>query len=301
MGGITSLRDVGGKDFIDVAVRDAINRGDIQGPTVQCSGHLICMTGGHAWKIGREADGVDEVVKATREQLKGGADWIKLMATGGVSTPGDPGAAQFSEAEIAAACTEAARHGRHACAHAHGVKGILNAVRGGITSIEHGIFINEECIPEMVSRNVFLVPTFSVGHWTLQHARRGTIPAFIVEKTEKVWATRAAGFKAFYEAGGKIALGTDAGTQYNHHGMNAYELKLMVDAGMKPSDALIAGTSRAAELMRLGDRGRIAKGMTADMIVVKGDPVTDILMAAEPTNHMLVMKGGSIVRSELND
>jgi imidazolonepropionase-like amidohydrolase len=299
-GGITSVRDVGGKDFVEVAVRDAIRRGDYVGPTMLCSGHIICMTGGHAEKIGRCADGADEILKAVREQLRAGVDLIKLMATGGVSSAGsDPGAAQLTEAEIAVACAEAKRHGRRAAAHAHGAQGILNAVRGGITSIEHGMFLDRACVDEMVPRGVWLVPTFSVGHWTRQNAHRGTIPAYIVEKSQWAAEKHRAGFRMFYEAGGKIALGTDAGTQYNAHGMNAYELVLMVDAGMRPADALVAGTGAAAELMGLADRGRIAEGLAADLLLVDGDPVADIRRAGERANHRMVVKDGRDVAALL--
>jgi imidazolonepropionase-like amidohydrolase len=292
-GGITTVRDVGGKDFVEVSVRDAIARGDYVGPTMQCSGHIICMTGGHAEKIGRCADGPFEIVKAVREQLRAGVDLIKLMATGGVSSAGsDPGAAQLSQEEIAAACTEAKRHGRRTAAHAHGAQGILNAVRGGITSIEHGMFLDQACVDEMIPKGVWLVPTLSVGHWTRQNAHRGTIPAHIVEKSQWAAEKHRASFRLFYEAGGKIALGTDAGTQYNAHGMNAYELVLMVEAGMRPTDALVAGTAAAADLMGLADRGRIAEGLLADLLVVDGDPVADVRKAGERANHRMVIKGG---------
>lgn len=297
MGGITSVRDVGGMDFIEIAVRDAIERGDFVGPTIKASGHLICMTGGHAFKIGRQADGVAEIVKAVREQVRGGADLIKLMATGGVSSEGsDPRASQFTLEEITAACQEAKRLGKPSAAHAHGGAGILNAVRGGITSIEHGIFLDEECMKEMLAHDVYLVPTFSVTHWTMKNKDRGTIPAHILEKTEKTLGERKKGFKMFYEAGGKIAMGTDAGTQYNHHGRNAYEMALMVDAGMKPIDALKATTMAAADLMRLKDRGRIADGFKADLVLCDGDPSADIEAAALAERHTMVMKDGRVVK-----
>ncbi|WP_342362761.1 amidohydrolase family protein [Terrarubrum flagellatum] len=297
MGGVTSLRDVGGKNFIEMQVRDAIARGDFVGPTIQCSGHIICITGGHAYRIGRQADGVDEIVKAVREQIRAGADLIKLMATGGMSSANsDPGASQFTEAEINAACAEAQRQGKPTAAHAHGRGGVLNAVRAGITSIEHGAFIDAECIEEMIKRGVFLVPTLSVSHWTEKNAEGGSIPQFIIEKTQKSREARRKNFKAFYDAGGKIAMGTDGGTQYNYHRLSAYELALMVESGMTAKDALIAGTSAAAELMRMPDRGRIAEGCFADLLVVDGDPVKDIANAALAERHRLVVKNGVEVK-----
>ncbi len=293
LGGVTSLRDVGGKDFIEMRVRDAIARGDFMGPTIQCSGHIICITGGHAYRIGRQADGVEEIRKAVREQIRGGADLIKLMATGGMSSPGsDPGASQFTYEEIAAACAEAARLGKPSAAHAHGGEGILNAVRAGITSIEHGAFLDETGVEEMLKRGVFLVPTLSVSHWTEQNAQRGTIPQFILDNTARTKEARKRNFKRFYDAGGKIAMGTDGGTQYNFHRLSAYELALMVEAGMTPVDALVAANASAAELMRMKDRGRIAEGCYADLLVVDGDPTIDILNAALSERHRMVMKNG---------
>lgn len=295
-GGITTLRDVGGYRFIEMSVRDAINRGDFPGPTILCSGHIIVMTGGHAGRIGREADGPDEMVKAVREQIKGGADFIKLMATGGVATPGsDPSAAEFTEAEISAACTEAKRRNRRIAAHAHGAGGIVNAVRGGITSIEHGKFLDEATVALMVEHGVFLVPTLSVGHWTIANRHRGTIPSHILEKTEWSRDRHRASLRMFHAAGGRLAMGTDAGTQYNMHGESAYELALMVEAGIPARDALVSANASAAELCGLLDRGRIAEGLLADLLVVDGDPVADILAAADRRRHRLVVKAGTIV------
>jgi len=297
MGGITTVRDVGGYRFIEMSVRDAINRGDFVGPTIQCAGHIIVMTGGHAGAIGREADGPDEIVKAVREQIKGGADLIKLMATGGTSTAGsDPSAAEFTEAEIAAACAEAKRRNRRIAAHAHGAGGIVNAVKGGITSIEHGKFLDEATVELMVRHGVFLVPTLSVGHWTLANRDRGTIPAHIIEKTEWSREHHRASLRLFHQAGGRLAMGTDAGTQYNMHHSAAFELALMVEAGIPEGDALHAATEAAADLLGLADRGRIAEGLVADLLLVSGDPLSDIKAAALAANHRLVVKRGDVVR-----
>ncbi len=297
MGGITTLRDVGGYRFIEMSVRDAINRGDFVGPQVLCAGHIIVMTGGHAGRIGREADGTDEIVKAVREQLKGGADFIKLMATGGTSTAGsDPSMAEFTEAEMAAACGEAARRGKRAAAHAHGAGGITNAVKGGITSIEHGKFLDEKTVALMVEHGVWLVPTLSVGHWTLANRDRGAIPGHILEKTEASRERHRESLRMFHRAGGRLAMGTDAGTQYNMHGTSAFELALMVEAGIPATDALVAATGSAADLLGLSDRGRIAEGLRADLLVVAGDPSADIAAAALAANHRLVVRGGQVVR-----
>jgi imidazolonepropionase-like amidohydrolase len=237
------------------------------------------------------------MLKAVREQLKGGADLIKLMATGGVATAGsDPSAAELTEEEIAVACAEAKRRSRRIAAHAHGAGGIRNAVLGGVTSIEHGKFLDEETVALMVRHGVYLVPTLSVGFWTLQNRDRGTIPAHIVEKTEWSRERHRESLRMFHAAGGKVAMGTDAGTQYNMHGDSAFELALMVEAGLPGGDVLHSATTAAADLLGLQDRGRIAEGLVADLLVVSGDPLVDIRAAAVAANHRLVVKGGEVVK-----
>ena len=147
-GGITALRDCGGKEFLEFAVRDACNDGRQMGPSIRASGRVICMTGGHGNRAGRVADGIDDVIKAVREQIHAGSDLVKIMATGGVMTPGvDPEDAHYSAEEMAAGISEAERFRRRTASHAQGSEGILNAVRGGISSIEHGIFMTDDLIP----------------------------------------------------------------------------------------------------------------------------------------------------------
>ncbi|HUN49719.1 MAG TPA: amidohydrolase family protein, partial [Candidatus Sulfotelmatobacter sp.] len=149
--GTVAVRDCGGKDYIEFSVRDAIRRGEFTGPTISASGRMICMTGGHGNRNGRVADGVDEVIKAVREQIHAGSDFIKIMATGGVMTPGvNPEDAHYSRAEIGAGLAEAARFHKRTASHAQGAEGILNAVLGGVSSIEHGILMNEECLAAML-------------------------------------------------------------------------------------------------------------------------------------------------------
>ena len=163
-GGITAVRDCGGKDFLELSVRDAVKDGKILGPTILAAGQGICMTGGHGNPMARIADGADEVVKAVREQIHAGADLIKLMATGGVLTPGvDPQDAHYSAEELAAGIAEGHRFGRRSASHAQGSAGVLNAVLGGIDSVEHGIWLTEECITEMVKRGTYLVPTLAAA------------------------------------------------------------------------------------------------------------------------------------------
>ncbi|NQW08710.1 MAG: amidohydrolase family protein [Alphaproteobacteria bacterium] len=292
-GGITAVRDCGGKDYLEFAVRDACNQGRQLGPTIRASGRVICMTGGHGNRMGRVADGVDEVVKAVREQIHAGSDLIKIMATGGVMTPGvNPEDAHYTAEEMAAGIHEGHRFHRSCASHAQGSEGILNAVRGGIDSIEHGIFMTDECVREMTDRGTYLVPTLAAVKNILAHKDQG-VPAYAVKKCERVVVDHIRSVRMFYEAGGKIAMGTDAGTPYNHHGVNALELEYMVtEAGISPIDSLIFSTRNGAELMRLEDRGTLADGMMADLLIVDGNPVEDITMAARIENHRMVVKGG---------
>ena len=294
-GGITAIRDCGGKDFLEFAVRDACNAGQQLGPTVRASGRVICMTGGHGNRMGRVADGIDDVIKAVREQIHAGSDLIKIMATGGIMTPGvNPEDAHYSPEEMAAGIGEGKRFHKRSASHAQGTQGILNAVRGGIDSIEHGIFMTEECVEEMLERGTYLVPTISALKNILAMAGHG-IPDYAVEKTKRVSEHHLRSFKMYYAAGGRIALGTDAGTPFNTHGDNARELEFMVDYGMSPLDALRSGTSVAADLIGLEDEGRIRVGAAADFIVVEGDPAADIACAADKENHRMVVKRGTQV------
>ena len=295
LGGVTSIRDCGGREYQEFAVRDACNEGRFQGPTVLAAGKMICMTGGHGNRMGRVADGVDEVVKAVREQIHAGSDLVKIMATGGVMTPGvDPEDAHYSAEEIAAGITEAKRFRRRTASHAQGAEGILNATRGGVTSIEHGIFMDDECCREMLQRGTFLVPTLAALHNILDNEDAG-IPDYVMEKARRCATAHERSIRMFYEAGGKIALGTDAGTPFNLHGSNAAELKFMVDVGLSNIDALRAGTRNGADLMGLNDRGRIAEGAVADLLVVDGDPTTEIEAAADRSRHRRVTKAGVVV------
>ena len=294
-GGTTSIRDCGGREYQELAVRDACNAGHFLGPTIRAAGKMICMTGGHGNRMGRIADGRDDVVKAVREQIHAGSDFVKIMATGGVMTPGvNPEDAHYSAEEMAAGIAEAVRFHRPTASHAQGAEGILNATRGGVTSIEHGIFMNDECCEEMVARGTFLVPTLAALRNILDNAERG-IPDYVVEKARRCAEAHERSVRMFHAAGGRIALGTDAGTPFNLHGHNSDELRFMVDVGLPNLDALRAGTRNAAELMRLDDRGRIAEGAAADLLLVAGDPSRDIDDAADRSRHRLVVKNGAAV------
>lgn len=294
-GGIVAIRDCGGKDYIDLDVRDALNAKRFPGPVMRASGKMICMTGGHGNRNGIVADGCDAVIKAVRTNVHMNVDVIKIMATGGVMTPGvNPEDAHYSAEEMKAGVKEARRFNKRTASHAQGAEGILNAVRAGIHSIEHGIFMNEQCIREMIDGDTFLVPTLAAVKNIINNRHLG-IPDWAVEKSLRVYDVHLASFKAFHEAGGKIAMGTDAGTPFNRHGENVQELRWMVEAGMTPLEALIAGTSNAAELIEPGERGVIAKDKVADLLLVRGNPAENIDMAGEMANHLMVIKDGAAV------
>ncbi|MBU0724229.1 MAG: amidohydrolase family protein [Alphaproteobacteria bacterium] len=291
-GGTTAVRDCGGKDYLEFAVRDACNTGKQLGPTIRAAGRMICMTGGHGNRYGRIADGVDDVVKAVREQVHAGSDLIKIMATGGVMTPGvNPEDAHYSAEELAAGIAEGHRFHKTCASHAQGEEGILNAVRGGIDSIEHGIFLTQQCIDEMLPRGTYIVPTLAAVFNIVRNKDNG-VPVYAYEKAARVAERHKESIRMYYKAGGNLAMGTDAGTPYNKHGENARELEYMVDIGITPMDAITISTRNAADLMQLGDRGHIAEGQAADLLLVKGDPLANIKAVADAANHVMVLKNG---------
>ena len=240
-------------------------------------------------------------MKAVREQVHAGSDLVKIMATGGVMTPGvDPEDAHYSAEEMAAGVAEGHRFHKPCASHAQGTEGILNAVRGGIDSIEHGIFMSEKCIEEMLERGTYLVPTLAALKHILGAGDTG-IPGYVLEKAARVSETHQKSIKMFYEAGGRIAMGTDAGTPFNHHGENAQELRYMVDVGISPMDAITFSTANAADLMRLEKTGRVQEGAVADLLVVDGNPLEDIDAVADSARHRLVIKRGVAVHARPGD
>lgn len=290
-GGVTACRDLGGRDYVEVDVRESIRAGRQLGPTLRCAGRVVCMTGGHGHWVGIESDGVDAVVRAVRQNVKAGADCIKIMATGGVLTPGvDPLAAHFTAEEIAAAVRTAHGLGRRTAAHAQGAAGIRNAVRGGIDSIEHGFELTDDIIAEMAERGTILVPTLSAARLLLRNPDR--LPTHVREKIEKYGAMHQESFTRYVRAGGRVAMGTDAGTPLNRHGENAQELAYMVELGMTPLDALKAATATAADLLDLPDHGRLRDGAVADLLLVAGNPADDIRRVAQRVHHRGVWKRG---------
>ncbi|WP_114393412.1 metal-dependent hydrolase family protein [Oleisolibacter albus] len=297
-GGITAARDLGGVEWAEVAVRNAIRAGRHLGPDLRCAGKVLTITGGHGAWIGQECDGPEAYTRGVRLNVKNGADCIKLIATGGVLTGGvDPLAPHPSTEEMAAAVRMARDFGIRVAAHAQGVRGIRRALDAGVDSIEHGFELPDDVIATMIERGTCLVGTLA-SMMSLVAMLDG-LPAYVREKVERFSALHFDSFRRYVKAGGRVALGTDAGTPGNHHGANAVELRHMVDLGMTPLDALRAGTCIAADLLDLPDHGRIAPGAAADLLLVPGNPVEDIGAAADCRRHRGLWKGGVDVHAAL--
>lgn len=301
--GFTTVRNVGAGGYSDVALRDAINAGDVPGPRMMVSGPAIGITGGHCdnnllapqFHFLEEgvANGVPEVMAKVREDIKYGADVIKICATGGVLSKGDsPDLEQISPEEMQAIVAEAHRLGRKVAAHAHGAQGIKDAVLAGVDSIEHGSFINEEDIQLMKQRGTYLVPTLYLMDWFMQNYSKLGLTDDMVAKGKLVMpAAREHVGRAFAE-GVKVALGTDAAVY--PHGLNAREFAVMVKLGLTPLQAIQAATVNAADLLGWQDRvGVVEPGKYADLIAVEGDPLKDVTVLEKVK---VVMKGGEIVK-----
>ena len=289
--GVTSLRDLGCSGGSVMSVATGIAEGKIEGPRISAAGAVICMTGGHAWFLGRQVDSPWEARKAVREQLLAGATCIKFIATGGVLTRGAvPGIAQLLPEELQAGIDEAHRHGLRTAAHAIGTIGIKNALRGGIDSIEHGHMLDDEAIELFKGNGAYLVPTLSAPTCILEHAEDGKQPEWALEKARLVAREMQVNIARAYRAGVKIAGGSDAGTPYNFHDRYAYEVELMHRLlGMSPQEALHAATAVASELVGLTS-GTLAPGEPADLLFLERDIAEDITTLYHPLG---VMKNGS--------
>ena len=297
MGGITTIRTLGTAWELDFNLRDAIGRGSIPGPRMIAAGRGISMTGGHGHFFSIEADGPDQVRKAVRTCIRNGADVIKLFATGGVLTPcGIPGTPQLDLDELEAAVREAHKHGIRLAAHAEGWRGVNDALAAGIDSIEHGYFMdNDEGIERLVRTGAFLVPTIMAYDLIANGSEHG-ISDEAVANSASALQYNTVGFRNAVDAGAKIAMGSDAGTPLNDHGRAWRELIFMVKNGMQPMQALVAGTKGGAELLGLdSDIGTIEPGKAADLVVVDGDPLSDI---SEIGRVSWVIRNGVVYRSE---
>ena len=300
--GFTTVRDVGFRDHAVFALKRAIEAGLTPGPRILTAGLAICMPGGHARFIGREADGVEAVRAAVRDQLAAGAEVIKVIASGGVLTPGtSPDQAQMTVEELSAAVEVAATHGRHVAAHAHGASGMKNALRAGVHSIEHATLMDDEAAAMMTQRGVYMVPTLSALATTAACPTGCGIPDSARSKAKNMVKQHEKSFRAAVRRGVPIALGTDAGTPFNHHGENAQELERMVALGMTPMDAIMTSTSAAARLLRLSDEiGTIEVGKRADLLLVEGNPLRNIGLLLKQEQIVGVMQRGRFVAGPLS-
>jgi imidazolonepropionase-like amidohydrolase len=301
MAGFTSIRNVGAGGYTDVDLRDAVNSGQVPGPHMQVSGPALGITGGHCdenllpyqYHIVGEgvADGIAAVQQKVRQNIKYGVDVIKICATGGVLSKGDSlQASQYTLEEMKAIAADAHRLGLKVAAHAHGALGILWASEAGIDSIEHGSFIDAPAIAEMKKNGTYLVPTLYLEDWMMES---GHLPPFYQQKMKDAIAVAKPNIRRAYEAGVKIALGTDAAVY--PHGLNAHELEVYVrDLGMTPLAAIQSATINAADLMNWTEKtGSLDPNKWADIIAVQGNPLQDVKLLQ---NVKFVMKSGQVYK-----
>ena len=305
--GFTTVRNVGAEGYTDVALRDGINDGDVPGPRMLVSGPPLGITGGHCdnnllpfefhFKSDGVADGPWAARAKVRENIKYGVDLIKICASGGVLSKGDqPGTPQYTFEEMEAITEEAHKLGRRVAAHAHGTQSIKDAIQAGIDSIEHSSLIDDDGIAAAKKRGTYLVFDIYNDDFILQEgAKAGMLPESI-EKEKKIGRLQRENFRKAWQAGAKIAFGTDSGVY--PHGDNARQFAKMVEWGMKPVDAIQAATVKAADLLGWADKvGAVETGHYADIIAVSGDPTSDVKVLE---SVKFVMKGGTIVRNEVS-
>jgi imidazolonepropionase-like amidohydrolase len=303
--GFTTIRDVGSSEFIDVALRNAIDRGEVVGPRMQVATLAVGSTGGHNDLSGFSpylhfdhfkgiADGPEEIRKLVRFEVKNGADLIKVMATAGVlSEEASVGAPQYSQEEMNAVVSEASMWGKKVAAHAHGTEGIKRAARAGVASIEHGGLIDEEGVRLLKEKGIYLVPDIYTDEYILAEAGNLGLPPKMIEKEKELRKHQLANWKRAIAAGVKLAFGTDAGVY--PHGQNARQFHSLLDLGLTPAQVIQMATANAADLLGWSDRvGSVAPGRYADLIAVDGDPLRDV---TELERVRFVMKGGVVVKS----
>jgi imidazolonepropionase-like amidohydrolase len=303
--GFTTIRDLGAAEFVDVALRNAINRGDVPGPRMQVATLALGSTGGHNDLSGFSpylkfttfsgvADGAEDLRKAIRFQVKYGADVIKVMASAGVlSEEESVGAPQYSQEEMNAAVQEATMWGRKVAAHAHGPEAIKRALRAGVASVEHASLIDDEGLALAKEKGAWLVMDIYNDDYILAEYKRLGFPQKTLEKEARIGRLQRENFRKAVQAKVKLAFGTDAGVY--PHGWNAKQFAKMVEWGMTPMQAIQAATARAAELLDWSDRvGSIAPGHFADVIAVRGNPLQNI---SELEHVAFVMEGGKIYKN----
>jgi imidazolonepropionase-like amidohydrolase len=305
--GITTVRDLGGWNELEFAVRRSVRHHDFSASRMMLAGRFISISeSGADFYEGmyRVADGVEEVRKAAREQIKNGADVIKLGVTGAVLVEdGVPGATHFNADEIRVAVEEAAKFGKRVAAHAHGIDGIRKAVQAGVHSIEHGTFLYQgpDVIEEMKQRGTYLAPTLKSG-WDVINGDQTDIPQWIVDKMTETQDAAIQSLRLAYQAGIPIAMGSDAGTPLNFHGENGLEIYWMQQAGMKPMDALVSSTLGAAKALGWDDRiGSVEEGKSADLLICDENPLEDLKRLADKKNLRAVFLDGKLAARQPTD
>jgi len=290
--GVTTVRDLGGKENVTLTLAKLVTAGTIAGPRVVAAGRVITMTGGHGHWMGIEVDGVDTARKATRQMLKAGAGVIKVMATAGMMTAGQrAGAPQLTVDEMAACVDEAHKAGRPVAAHVESRDGAANAIAAGVDSIEHGHGLDEELLERMVQRGIALVPTIACDRAITRLGPAAGIPSFIVEDCARLAPSLEWALGKAIEMGVTIAAGNDGGAPITHPGDIVDELEVYVELGMSPAAALAATTVNTAALFGLVDTGLVEVGQRADLLVLAGDPLASVANLRHPD---IVIAGGSM-------
>jgi imidazolonepropionase-like amidohydrolase len=291
--GVTTIRDVGGSDGIDIELARLVETGEVLGPRVIASGRVVTMTGGHGWWMGIQADGPDAVRRAARENLRAGAGSIKLMATGGMMTGGrQAGQPQLTVEEMAAAVDEAHKRGVPVAAHAESRIGVLNAIAAGVDSVEHGHGGDEQAIEQMLARRVALVPTILSDRRIIEHGVGAGIPDFVVEQCDALHQSLVVFLERAIEAGVTIAAGNDGGAPLVPIGDMAGELELYRKHGMSTQAALASATTATAALFGLEDVGLVETGYVADLLVLDGDPLASTSALRSPRS---IVRGGVVL------
>jgi imidazolonepropionase-like amidohydrolase len=294
-GGLTTIRDLGCQTDAVWGLKRALAEAWASGPRLLASGPAICKTGGHGWaNLSIEADGTDAVRRTARAQIKAGADVIKLMASGGAGTLGElPTQAQMTVAELRAATEEAHDAGKPVSAHALATQGIRNAIEAGVDSIEHGVFLDEECIGAMLKKDIALCPTISVYPRIVERGPAGGEQDFVVQRALKLIEPHFQSLRRAVSAGVRIVFGTDATTLYNPLGDIGLEMELMARAGMTPVEIIRSATSGAARSCGLGDElGTLEPGRIADVLAVRGDAASDVRAVQDVS---LVWRNGDLL------
>jgi imidazolonepropionase-like amidohydrolase len=308
LAGFTTVRNVGAGGYSDVALRDAVNAGDVPGPRMLVSGPALSITGGHCdnnmlpyeyHAVGDAvADGIAAVQHKVRENIKYGSDLIKVCATGGVLSLGDnPQHSQYTLEEMKAIVADAHRLGRKVAAHAHGAEGIRWAAEAGVDSVEHGSYIDDAAIAAMKEHGTYLVPTLYLGDWMFDNAEQTHMPPPLMAKAREVIPAARKNIAHAFASGVKVAFGTDAAVY--PHGLNAHEFAVMVKLGLTPLQAVQSATVNAADLLGwTGKVGTLEPGAWADIVAVDGDPLKDVTTLERVK---FVMKGGEVVRNDYGE